>query len=217
MRLGRLRFWLLGTAIALLPTLVAAQQIEVTPFAGFGSVEIADGLDDDHHDSHYHHHGSERSVDHLAIDDEPSFGLIVGLGVTRHTQIELLYDRLDTTTVESHFGPRARGMDLEYLHVGAIYQWTFDRVEPFLGGSLGATRISLPGGNDEAFSLSATGGVKLLFNDRVGIRFSGRLFLTEIEESGAILCPLGECLGHSGEEVLAHLEIGSGLLIRFGE
>jgi len=218
MTVRTLRQVLLGSSLALLPAVAAAQQIEVTPIDGFSFAEIADDQDGRHHHSHHQqNHGSDSFLDALAIDDEPSFGLIVGLGVTRHTQIELLYSRLETTLDDDRFDFGRRNMDLEYLHVGAIYQWTLDRLEPFLGGSLGTTRISLPGTSDDAFSLSTTGGLKVLFNDRVGIRFAGRLFLTEIDENGAILCPLGGCSRYGGEEVLAHLEISGGLLLRFGD
>jgi len=210
---------LLGLGLVLSPGVATAQQIEVTPLVGFGFVEIADDQNSHYHDPHHDdhdHHGSDTFLDDIAIDDEPNLGLIVGLSVTRHTQLELLYNRLETTVDDDRFDLRSRNLDLEYLHVGAIYQWTFDRVEPFVGGSIGATRISYAGTGDDAFSLSATGGLKVLFNDRVGIRFSGRLFLTAIDESDSILCPLGECGGRHGEEALAHLEISSGLLFRFG-
>ena len=75
-------------------------------------------------------------------------------------------------------------MTVEYYHAGALYQWKFDRVWPYVAGSMGATRFAPDNFNSNTeFSVSAGGGVKLMFNPHVGIRLDGRLYSTYIESN----------------------------------
>jgi len=213
------RFLTLTLAGLLLPTLAAAQQVEITPLLGFGVLDIAEenhSFDRTRGPGYQRGHGEDNFLHGVDIDEEPSFGLLVGLSVSRHTQIEFLYSRQDTTFDDRRFELFDRDMDIEYLHVGAVYEWTFERVRPFVGGSIGSTRISVPGGSENAFSVSPTGGLKVLLNDRTALRFTGRLFLTPIEENGPLGCPTGECQGRGGEEALADLQFSVGLTFRLG-
>ena len=191
--------------LMVLPTIATAQQFEITPLIGFAATDVPE--DNDRNPT-----SLARKVD---IDDQPLEGLIVGVGITRRSQIELLYSRQDSQVENLLFDQGARDLDLEYLHVGYLFQWPSRYVEPFLVGSVGTTRMTVAGRDEDAFSLSVGGGLKVLVNDRIGFRFASRLFLTPIEEDGLILCPLESCPGHGGEEGLVQLDLRAGLFVRF--
>jgi len=208
-------------AILISPALARGQRIEVTPLVGFGSVGIAED-EQVHYDpargpGYQSQHGPGNFFDGVSFDEDPSFGLLVGIGVSRHTQIEFFYRRQQATVDDSRFDLYNRAMDLQYFHVGAIYQWTLKQVQPFAGGSIGTTRMSLPGDSESSFSFGPTAGLKVPLNDRVAFRFAGRLLLSAIEESGPLGCPTGDCPGRQGEEALVDLEISVGLTFHFGQ
>ena len=213
MRARAIPVTLLVLAIA---TVAPAQQIEVTPFVGFAATDVAQ----EESSRHYHGHDTPelRFDESIDVDEDSIYGLSLALGLTRHTQIELLYSQQrtsyrDTTDRED----RRFDLDLDYTHVGIAYQWTLDRVEPFVVASLGTTRVASDlAPADDVFSVSGGGGIKLMLNDRLGLRFAGRVFVSAIDEDDPLLCPVATC-GGEGEEALAQFDLSAGLVLRFGQ
>jgi hypothetical protein len=191
--------------LACLPTVSTAQQFEVTPIFGFAATEVAD-------DNDQSPRSLAREVD---IDDQPTAGLILGVGITRRSQIELLVSRQDSRVENLLFNQNQRDLELEHRHIGYLYQWPLRRIEPFVVGSVGTTQATVGARSEEAFSLSVGGGLKVRANDRFGFRLASRLFVAGIDEDGPILCPLDHCLGHGGEEGLVQLDLRAGLFVRF--
>lgn len=161
-------------------TLAQAQQqgtqFEITPFYGyqFGGNFVDRWSSDD--------------TINADIDESANYGLMVNIGVFDGFQIEMMYSRQDTELVPDRRPPGGGGvitdMTLEYYHVGGLYQWKFDKVWPYVAGSMGATRFDPDRFNsDTKFSISAGGGVKLMFNPHVGLRFDGRFYSTYIESN----------------------------------
>jgi len=153
-------------------------QFEITPFIGyqFGGDFIDRWGDDD-----------TISAD---INDSSNYGLMLNIGVFEGFQIELMYSRQDTELVSGRRPPVGwvdTDMTVEYYHAGALFQWKFDKVVPYVAGSMGATRFAPDRlGSDTRFSWSAGGGVKLMFNPHVGIRFDGRFYSTYIDSTEKI-------------------------------
>jgi hypothetical protein len=150
-------------------------QFEITPFIGyqFGGDFIDRWSDDDTIDAD--------------IDESSNYGLMVNIGVIEGFQIELMYSRQDTELEQTRRLPEvlpSPDITVEYYHFGGLYQWRFDKVVPYVAGSLGATRFDPEFLDSETkFSWSAGGGVKLMFNPHVGLRLDGRFFSTYIESN----------------------------------
>lgn len=166
----------LAAAILLLGGALGASAqpvLEITPTVGFrwgGEIRAEDTTTLD------------RDAD---LEEGHSLGLVIDIPVTEHLQIELLADHqrtgLDSGTL---FGPSDRqfDLDIDYYHVGALYQWTTTRVKPFVVGSMGIANLDPRDGFNSStrrFSGSLGGGVKIPLSANIGVRFEGRAFWTD--------------------------------------
>ncbi|NJL28158.1 MAG: hypothetical protein HC897_09815 [Thermoanaerobaculia bacterium] len=111
----------------------AAENVEINPFVGwrFGGDFVGGEFDDDFFD--------------LDLDETSSYGLSVGFGLTRNWQLELLWSHQATELTENEFlGPDfpLLDVDVDYYHVGIVYQWTPGQLRPFVAASAGATRFT---------------------------------------------------------------------------
>ena len=90
----------------------------------------------------------------------------------------------------------ARGVDIKYLHLGGIVNFTdVGYAVPYFGMTIGATQFSPDetGLDDETkLSFSAGGGVKVPITDHFGVRFDARAFVTLLDSDGSIFCASGE-------------------------
>lgn len=190
-----------------------AQTVEFTPFVGarFGG-EFERSINDfDTFDLGFE------------LDDSESYGFILGFNVSRRWQIELLYSTQETTLFD-RFLPRGEqalfDLDADYLHAGFAYQFaTSGRVRPFVAASAGMTRL-LPEDpffdDDEQFSFSIGGGVKLMLADHVGLRFEGRGFWTLLDDDEALFCDAFDlCFDANVTDTLTQGELRAGLLFTF--
>ncbi len=166
----------LATAIVLVGGALGASAqpaIEITPTVGFrwgGEIRAEDTTTLD------------RDAD---LEEGHSLGLVVDIPVSDHLQIELLADHqrtgLDSSTL---FGPRDGEFDLDvnYYHVGALYQWKTKSVTPYVVGSIGIADLdpkdSFNSGT-RRFSTSFGGGVKVPLAPHLAVRFEGRGFWTD--------------------------------------
>lgn len=171
-----LRLVTLAAAIVLLGGALGASAqpvIEITPTVGFrwgGEIRA----------------GETTTLDRDAdLDEGYSLGLVVDIPVSDRLQVELLADHqrtgLDSGTL---FGPSDRqfDLDIDYYHVGALYQWKTARVTPFVVGSMGIADLQPRDGLNSStrrFSGSLGGGVKIPFSPNIAIRFEGRAFWTD--------------------------------------
>jgi hypothetical protein len=121
------------------------------------------------------------------IGESSVYGMFINIGVIEGFQIELMYSRQDTELVPLRLPPGDYpnlDLNVEYYHVGGLYQWKFDKVVPYVAGSMGATRFDPESFNSKTkFSVSAGGGVKLMFNPHIGVRFDGRFYSTYIDSN----------------------------------
>lgn len=162
----RTRFLLTALLIAV-PASLAAQAIDVTPFAGYrwgGTIDREPNLFDTD----------------LEIVDSASYGLIVGFVVSPAVQVELSVHRqaselaADTGLFEPEV-PVA-DVDLTWYQIGGTLEWGRD-IRPFVQGSLGAATIDpdAAGATSETrFAGTFGAGVKLRVSDRIGFRLEGK-------------------------------------------
>jgi opacity protein-like surface antigen len=202
-----------------LPALPAAAQVasgtrvEFTPFASFG---FQGNFDDGFYD--------DEDLEDLEVDDANGYGLIVGFPVNRAFTVELSYSQQDTEIVldDEIFGfPLTLvELDIEYLHVGATFNFGGGHVQPFLGISGGLTRFTpntiFDDFDDETrFSAGISGGLKIYFTDNIGIRLQGRVLSTLIDEDEEAFCGRRECYYYEEDTYLYQGELAAGLIIAF--
>ncbi len=124
----------------------------------------------------------------LEADDSEAYGVTFGIPLSPWAQIELLASRQQTSLAYDRglFGGNhgVADLDVSYYHVGGLFQWGNGQIHPFLVASLGVANLNpdLPGARAEnKFSGSIGGGVKIFFNDNIGLRLEGRGFWTVLD------------------------------------
>ncbi len=200
--------------LALVPGAALAQRVELTPLVGYragGSFGITDAV-----------YGAQAQQG-LELADHASYGLQLGLQVSRDGELEAIYSRQDTQlrTAGLFTGQPVFGLALETWQLGGNYLFGEEdqRLRPYLGVGLGLTRL-LPepqGLSDETrFSASVAGGVKVFLARHLGLRFEVRGFFTVLESDHQVFCNSpGTCrvAGHSS--VISQGEARGGVVLRF--
>lgn len=195
----------------LLPAAAHAQKVELTPFFGY---RVGGDFVNEYGDAFTFNVDTE-------VDDGPSYGLSLGFEVARNLQLELFWSHQESELIEDSLFDEDFtffDLDVDYYHIGILYQWTPGQVHPFVVFSIGATRFAPgpPGGGDESrFSVSLGGGFKLMFSDHVGIRFEGRGFSTLVDDDDEVFCQGTFCRGRYEDEYLVQGEFRTGLVFAF--
>ena len=123
----------------------------------------------------------------LEVEDSEAYGVTFDIPISEVFQIELLASRqsgelqFDDGLFEG--SPTFADIDVTYYHVGVLWQWGNRRVSPFFTMSLGVATLDpdFPGASEEnRFSGSLGGGVKIFFSENVGLRFEGRGFWSDL-------------------------------------
>lgn len=154
-----------------MPVAAADGPIEITPFVGYrwgGDLLAADN--------------SLFAFD-VTLDEGGSQGIIVGVPLTRALQFELQYAEQRSAFVEDDpsvgVGGELADVDVVYWHAGVLYEFRVGGVRPFVAGGLGLGRLEpdISGvDDDDYFSASIGGGVKVDLSNHVGLRLEGRGF-----------------------------------------
>jgi hypothetical protein len=196
---------IIGVVLLALATLLAAgsteaQRIEITPFVGYqfgGELAVA----------------GDEPVE-TDLEQGSVWGLMVNLDITDRAQIEVFYSSQGTELDLA--GSPSPSIGIEYLQIGAIHQYAPRKpVNPYVGFTLGATRIDVGGDNDTRFSGGLSVGAKMIVSDHIGFRFDGRIFgITN--GSGTIGCSGGVCVGYPDNSIILQYAVNAGLIIRFG-
>jgi len=163
-------------------TVAQAQSIEVTPFFGYrGGGEINSDTLNPYGD--------------VEIDDSASYGLIIGFPISPWALIELEADFQNSDLVQKGGdflpGSKIGEIDVNYYHVGFVFQSPGPRIQGFGVFTLGASLIdpNLEGLTSETkFSTSFGGGIKLNFNQNLGLRLEGRGFYTLLDSNNDYNC-----------------------------
>ena len=183
---------------------IHAQKFEISPFAGLrfgGAVTDETGISYD-------------------LDTTASFGVDLEFALSPEARVLLLWSHQSTGVNRFSYDDDGQvDLDIDYFHAGTAYVFDpWSRTRPFLGMSIGATRVVSPADDSTStyFSFAIGGGVKLLLNDHIGFRLDARLYGT-YGGSGAFAvgCGPGGCLvGFSGD-FLWQGEVTAGLVIGF--
>lgn len=114
-------------------------------------------------------------------------------------------------------------VDVEYLHVGGTTPIDDSgRVQSYLSGGVGATRLSPSGaGLDDAvdFSMSLGVGLSMPLSERIALRVEGRGYLTLLDTDTAIFCESnfgeGACRFVTSGSTLFQFELTVGVAFGF--
>ncbi len=210
---------LLALGLAVVPA--SAQTVELTPFVGY---QFGGSFDQDYEDDDFDF------FDDVDVEESESYGLMLNLGLTRSLQFELLYSRQETNLEEDSFlGADLDDVEIEYFHGGVLWQWGDGQVHPYVVASAGGTRFTLADGDDTRFSVGLGGGVKVMFNNHVGLRLDGRFYSTVIDDDDGffdddddffdddVRCDRRgrNCISFSDDEYLVQFDAKVGLVLRF--
>ena len=164
--------------VLLCPAVASAQgRFEITPTASYnfgGTIDAEDSVLFDFD---------------LEAEDSEAFGVTFDIPVASWAQIELLASRQSTEVgFDRGIFAGSEGVadfDVSYYHVGGLFSFGSGQIHPFFVLSLGVAELDpdFPGASSETrFSGSFGGGVKIFFNQHVGIRLEGRGFWTTLDD-----------------------------------
>ncbi|MEM1177117.1 MAG: outer membrane beta-barrel protein [Acidobacteriota bacterium] len=154
------------------------------------------------------------------LEDSSSYGVTIERAITSNLRIEFLWSHQETELIEDRFfvfdsGTSLFDIDVDFYHVGLMYQWNPGKIRPFVVGSIGATRFDpIPSdlSTESRLSASVGGGAKFMLTDNFGIRAEGRLFNTFLEDDEDFYC-LRDC--RSDEDYVYQAEARLGLIFAF--
>lgn len=157
----------------------------------------------------------------LEVDNGVGYGVTFDIPLSRNFQLELLANRQSTELQfdEGLFGGGfdIADVDVDYYHVGMLFQGGNAQVNPFFVVSAGVTRLApdVPGASsDERFSLSLGGGVKVFVSENVGFRFEGRGFFTAIDDyDGGCYDSCCSCYDYDYGDTLSQGQVSAGLIL----
>ena len=188
--------------VILVPSVSLAQQLEfeITPTLGYrwgGNLEVAERAFD----------FEDFDVD---LDASGSFGLRLGVDLNPRLQFEAIYNRQAGQLEDRHglfsewfvaidedndgvpedyeIFDRSSILDINatYIHAGLLWHWGKGEDQKYVAGSIGVTRVD-PGVNlhtESGLSTSLGAGYKLQLNERLALRFEGRLYWTRLDDGG---------------------------------
>jgi len=193
---------LMLAVIILAASAASAREFEITPFFGYqfgGSVETF-------------YEGRYQDVD---INDSENWGLMLNIGLSPTTQIELLYNTQDTKADANRFDD-SLDLNIDYWQVSLLWGFNpYEKVNPYIVFGIGGTWLRPDGFSSlSRFSGNFGGGAKIYLSDRIGIRLEGRFYGTYISSSTSYCDPFW-CYGYTNS--LYQFDVSAGLIIRLGD
>lgn len=181
-RAGRGGPLLIGALVLLaLPALSAAQDVQVSGFAGwrFGGSGV-----------------SPVDYQDLDIHGAGSFGGSSSVRLWGRNAVELYFSRAESAG-RRRFEDSELEVAVSYLLVGLVHEVKTEGVRPFLGFAIGGARLrQSPGGTRTLFSAAGVAGVRVFASPHLGLRADGRLlFVTDDRGSSRTREPLERSSG----------------------
>jgi hypothetical protein len=134
------------------------------------------------------------------------YGVTLGWRVRPDGIVEIAWTRQDSeASGDLTSGPERFDVTIDTVEFGGLWETRPGTMRPFLGLSVGATRLAGPEqgiGEGWYFSGAISGGVRWFLGDHALVRLEGRATGILLSEGGALACsfPPGGCsLGVSGD------------------
>jgi hypothetical protein len=181
---------------------VAAQTRELAPFVGWqegGALSVA-----------------RRET---AFNGAPVFGVVLSFdrGPDRRLDVLLAHEGTKAER-EDPFEPRvSESVTIDYLHLGGRY---FIRrkglLQPYIGATIGATRIAAGDANAIRPSFSGALGAEIPISGWVALRLDGRVFTTLVEANARFACDsTGLCTTFTNGNAIYQWNATAGMVFRF--
>jgi len=182
-----------------------AGQIEVTPFYGYqfgGTFENAET-------------GQEYD-----LGSGPCAGAQLDISLSEVTQLEFYFSRQETELEAEGLFPTDTffDLDVDYYHIGGTLLLSDDEWQPFIVGTLGATRLSPEPasiGSLTRFSVGLGGGTRYFPTEHLGLYLSGRALFTFIDSDTSIVVESGNTTVNIVADGLWQAVFQAGLILRF--
>jgi hypothetical protein len=152
--------------------------------------------------------GLQTSEGELDLAGGPLLGLSVGWRVRPDGIVELAWSRQESeATGDLARGPARFDVTLDTLEFGGLWETRPGKLRPFLGLSLGGTRLAGPdqdAGDGWSFSAAIGGGVRYFLGEHLLLRAEGRATGLLISDGGSLACafPTGVCrVGLNGSTI----------------
>jgi hypothetical protein len=153
------------------------------------------------------------------FEDKGFWGATLDLNMGHGKQGTLLYQRQETTlTFRPAGNPRFDVADIavEYFQIGGLGGTPKGNYFPYGMFTLGATRVSASGGDDQwRFSFVFGAGAKAYFGQRLGLRLQGQIPFTFIDGGGSVACGSFGCVTTIGGTGVGQINLGGGLFMNF--
>jgi hypothetical protein len=233
---------LLVLAMLLSASMALAQgstpRLEIRPFLGFrAGGNVNDG-------SYDYDNVQDPLIEDLSVKPSAQFGISIGVPVAllgaydpeNHIHLEVFWStqsstlRLDDGGLlgdPTVFNPdfvrdgdyiELADLDVHYLHLGGLYQWTGGDWNPYMNFSMGATVFAPEGDIDSKskFSMGLGGGVKRFFTEHIAGRIQLRGFATFLGTDDSLWCNYyGHCYVYESSVTFTQFEISTGLTFAF--
>jgi hypothetical protein len=155
------------------------------------------------------------------------FGALLNLEVKEKMFVELSYRRNAADVSRETFsflGDRFK-IGFEHYQIGILKTFSEGKVKPFTQLSLGTTRYfekEAYGEDSWKLSMNVGTGVKLYFNEVIGIRLQANLLMPMEFDGVGLMCGFdsegSNCSGNASFDVpIIHLELGGGLIFRISK
>jgi hypothetical protein len=148
------------------PMLTHAQHLEITPHVGYETGgKVATNLG------------------YLRVDDGMNFGGTIGFGLDADAMIEFSYNHMNSelSLDAGEYNIKRTPVNVDYYMFG-VSKGAFlgEKFLPYGGFSLGWVHYGTPEeeyGNESLFAINVSAGLKIQFNDWIGIRMQARLLM----------------------------------------
>lgn len=182
------------------------QAVQFTPFWGY---RFSGGLEGEDEDEEYE------------IDDTDCWGGMLDFRLTDSTQLEFYFSRQETEVEAKNglfTGETLFDMDVDYYHFGGTYILPSESWQPFVVGTIGATRLDpdAPGGDSlTRFSLGIGGGLRYFPLENLGLYVAARGVFTFVEGEVLFRSEGGEATVKVDSDGLWQAELQAGLVFAF--
>lgn len=164
---------------------------------------------------------NETQAINVSVDDAPVYGGLLAFRAQPSGWAYISYSRMETTAHARRAGETTTSdadLSFEYFQIGGNLEVQRGRLVPYLGLSLGATRIAPLDfdGSDVSFSAVLDGGLKVMLTDFLYVRAIGRMPVSFVSGESSSLCATGFgcAFVYSGHPLLqGQLFLGAGLLL----
>lgn len=160
--------------------------------------------------------GTDRN---LKIKETMSNGISVDWSYTKNTMYELVYSHQETQLLSGTASPDVLiDLDIDYLHIGGIYLWPGERVQPYLVGTFGLTHFKPTSGGYNSKIRSSIGfglGSRVKLTKRLYLMFEARGYSTIFNSGSVTLCGNAGCKIFISSDALWQSELKAGLTFKF--